>query len=150
MDYSLREQAVDSLRLRLKTSRYLMALYSSRGDTRTDVLYGALDMCRTFAWLDDDRRPLDCNGPTNRLFARFRDQDLQRPIIEHFERVARRQRRRIAIREADTALTFGELWDGVSGLAETLAAETKPGDLIGILLPACPMFPLAVDRKSVV
>ena len=51
---------------------------------------------------------------------------------------------RIAIREADAALTFGELWDGVSGLAETLAAETKPGDLIGILLPAGPMFPLAM------
>jgi len=39
---------------------------------------------------------------------------------------------------------FAELWDGVSGLAETLSAETNPGDLIGILLPACPMFPLAM------
>src|SRR2546425_2565819 len=121
-----------------------MALHSSRSDTRTDRLHGALEMRRTFAWVEDDRRPLDWNGPANRLFTRFRDQDLQRPIIEHFERVARRQRGRIAIREADTALTFGELWDGASGLAETLAAETKPGDLIGILLPACPMFPLAM------
>ena len=121
-----------------------MATHSSQADTRTDVLHGVLDMFQTFAWLEDDRRPLDWNGPANRLFTRFRDQDLQRPIIEHFERVARRQRGRIAIRDADTALTFGELWDGVSGLAETLAAETKPGDLIGILLPACPMFPLAM------
>jgi len=121
-----------------------MALHSTRSDTRTDLLHGALDMFRTFAWLEDDPRPLDWNGPANRLFTRFRDHDLQRSIIEHFERVARRQRGAIAIREADTALTFGELWDGVSGLAETLAAETKPGDLIGILLPACPMFPLAV------
>jgi acyl-coenzyme A synthetase/AMP-(fatty) acid ligase len=101
-------------------------------------------MFRTFAWLEDDRRPLDWNGPADRFFTRFRDQDLQRPIIEHFERVVRRQRGRIAIRDSDTALTFGELWDGVSGLAETLAAETKPGDLVGILLPACPMFPLAM------
>ena len=121
-----------------------MALHSSRGDTRTDLLHGALDLSRTFAWLEDDRRALDSNGPANRLFTRFRDQDLQRPIIEHFERVAGRQRGRIAIRDADTALTFGELWDGVSGLAETLAAETQPGDLIGILLPAGPMFPLAM------
>jgi hypothetical protein len=30
-------------------------------------------------------------------------------IIEQFEPVARRQRGRIAIRDADTALTFGEL-----------------------------------------
>jgi acyl-coenzyme A synthetase/AMP-(fatty) acid ligase/thioesterase domain-containing protein/acyl carrier protein len=121
-----------------------MALLSSRVDTRTDLVHGALDSFRTFAWLDDDRRPLDWNGPANRLFTRFRDQDLQRPIIEHFEHVARRHRGRIAIRAADTTLTFGELWDGVSGLAQTLAAETKPGDLIGILLPACPMFPLAM------
>src|SRR5213592_23648 len=121
-----------------------MALDSSRGDTRTDLPQSAPDMPRTFAWLEDDRRPLDWNGPANRLFTRFRHEDLQRPIIEHFERVARRQRGAIAIRAADTALTFGELWDGVSGLAETLEAETKPGDLVGILLPACPMFPVAM------
>jgi non-ribosomal peptide synthetase component F/thioesterase domain-containing protein/acyl carrier protein len=121
-----------------------MAQRSSRGDTRTGLPDGSLGTFRTFAWLEDDRRPLDWNGPANRIFTRFRNHDLQRPIIEHFERVARRHRGRIAIREANTALTFGELWDGVSGLAETLAAETKPGDLIGVLLPACPMFPLAM------
>ena len=121
-----------------------MALHSTRSDTSTDLRHDALDMLPTFAWLEDDRRPLDWNGPANRLFRRFRDEDLQRPIIELFGRVARRQRGAIAIREADAALTFGELWDGVSGLAETLAAETKPGDLIGILMPACPMFPLAM------
>jgi non-ribosomal peptide synthetase component F/thioesterase domain-containing protein/acyl carrier protein len=118
-----------------------MTPHSTGGDT---LLRGALDTLPALAWLADDRRPLDWNGPADRAFTRFRDQDLERPIIEHFERVARRQRGRIAIRDADTALTFGELWDGVSGLAETLAAETKPGDLIGILLPACPLFPLAM------
>ncbi len=118
-----------------------MAPHSRGGDT---LLRGALDTFRTFAWLADDPRPLDWNGPADRLFTRVRDQDLQRSIIEHFERVARRQQGRIAVRDAETALTFGELWDGVSGLAETLGAETKPGDLIGILLPACPMFPLAM------
>ena len=111
------------------------------GDTR---LRGALDTFPTFVWLADDPRPLDWNGPVDRPFTRVRDQDLQQPIIEHFERLARRQRGRIAVRDANTALTFGELWDAVSGLAETLGAETKPGDLIGILLPACPMFPVAM------
>src|SRR6185436_8788879 len=47
-------------------------------------------------------------------------------------------------RDTNTALTFGELWDAVSGLAETLGADTEPGDLIAILLPACAMFPLAM------
>ena len=101
-------------------------------------------MFRTFAWLEDDPRPFGLERARESALYAFPDQDLQRPIIEHFERVARRQPGAIAIREADTALTFGELWDGVSGLAETLAAETEPGDLIGILLPACPMFPLAM------
>src|SRR5947207_1637831 len=99
-----------------------MAPQPSRADMRSDPLRGALDMDRGFAWLEDDRRPLDWNGPADRLFTRFRDQDLQRPIVEHFERVVRRQRSRIAIRDADSTLTFGELWDGVSGLAQTLAA----------------------------
>jgi acyl-coenzyme A synthetase/AMP-(fatty) acid ligase/thioesterase domain-containing protein/acyl carrier protein len=87
---------------------------------------------------------LDWNGPATRLFTRFRDQNLDRPIIEHLERVARRHRNRIAISDANTALTFGELWEAVSGLAETLAAGTEPGDLIAILLPVCPLFPIGM------
>src|SRR5262245_9780209 len=99
---------------------------------------------RSRAWLADDPRPLDWNGPTDRPFTPFRPEALDQPIIDQFERLARQHRERIAIWDADAALTFGELWDGVSGLAETLAGSTKPGDLIGILLPAGPMFPLAM------
>ena len=99
---------------------------------------------RSRGWLADDPRPLDWNGPTDRPFTPFRADALDHPIIDHFERVARQHRERIAIRDAGATMTFGELWDGVSGLAETLAANTNPGDLIGILLPAGPMFPLAM------
>ena len=95
-------------------------------------------------WLEDGKYPLDWNGPTGRIFTRFRDEDLDRPIIDHFERVALRHRNRIAVTDSDTSLTFAELWDGLSGLAETIAAETGPGDLIGIVLPTCSMFPLAI------
>ncbi len=115
-----------------------------RGETRTGLEDRAPDTFRPFAWLEDDRRPLDWNGPVARPFTRFCDEQLQRPIVEQFERVARRQPRRIAIREANTVLTFGELWNAVSGLAETLAADTAPGDLIAIVVPACPMFPVAM------
>lgn len=110
--------------------------------SRVDVLTPS--DARSRAWLADDPRPLDWNGPTDRPFTPFRADALDQPIIDHFERVARQHRERIAIRDAGATLTFGELWDGVSGLAETLAANTKPGDLIGILLPAGPMFPLAM------
>jgi non-ribosomal peptide synthetase component F/thioesterase domain-containing protein len=95
-------------------------------------------------WLEDGKHPLDWNGPTGRIFTRFRDDDLDRPIIDHFERVTRRYPNHIAVTDSETSLSFAELWDGLSGLAETIAAETKPGDLIGIALPTCSMFPLAI------
>ena len=103
-----------------------------------------LCVARMPAWLDDDRRPLDWNGPVDRLFTRFPDSALDRPIIDHLEHAARLHRNRIAIRNAEAALTFGELWHGLNGLAETLAADSATGDLIGILLPTGPMFALAM------
>ena len=95
-------------------------------------------------WLEADPRPLDWNGPSARGFRAFRPEDLDRPIVELFERVARRSPYRLAMCDADTSITYGQLWDGFSGLAETIAAETAPGELIGILLPASPMFALAM------
>jgi acyl-coenzyme A synthetase/AMP-(fatty) acid ligase/thioesterase domain-containing protein/acyl carrier protein len=95
-------------------------------------------------WLDDDPRPLDWNGPTGRPFTRFRDEDLDRPIVELLERVARRYPHRTAVTDSETSLSYAELWDGVSGLAEAIAAQTRPGALIGIDLPACSMYPLAM------
>ncbi len=96
------------------------------------------------AWLNDDPRPLDWNGPVDRGFTRFGAEALDRPVIETFESVALRHRERIAIRDGRATLTFGEIWDGVSGLAETLAGQTQPGDLIGVLLPAGVWLPLTM------
>jgi amino acid adenylation domain-containing protein len=95
-------------------------------------------------WLEDGKHSLDWNGPAGRDFTSFPDEDLDRPIIHHLERVACRYPNRIAIADSDTSLSFEQLWGGLSGLAEAIAAETKPGDLIGILLPAGSMFPLAM------
>jgi non-ribosomal peptide synthetase component F/thioesterase domain-containing protein/acyl carrier protein len=113
-----------------------------RGDTST------LPEFENLEWLQDARRPLDWNGPISRPFIEFGlrsgEEDLDRSIIDHFERVARRHPDRIAITDSDTSVSFAQLWDGLSGLAEIITAETRPGELIGILLPACPMFPLAI------
>ncbi len=114
------------------------------GRSGTGRAHPAAAEFESLEWLADGQHPLDWNGPTSRIFTKFRDEDMDRPIIYHFERVARRHRNRIAITDSDTSLSFAELWDGLSGLAETIAAETKPGDLIGIALPACSMFPLAI------
>ena len=116
---------------------------SARSAGRSSA-YAAAAQCERLEWLEDGKHPLDWNGPTGRIFTRFRDEDLDRPIIDHFERMARRHRNRIAVTDSDTSLSFAELWDGLSGLAENIAAETKPGDLIGIVLPTCSMFPVAI------
>ena len=100
--------------------------------------------CKDLKWLEDGKYPLDWNGPTDRIFTRFRDEDLDRPIIAHFERIARLHPNRIAVTDSDASLSFSELWDGLSGLAEKIAAKTEPGDLVGIALPACSLFPLAI------
>ena len=91
------------------------------------------------AWLGDDRRPLDWNGPVDRPFTPFAEEDLDRPIVELLGRVARRQPDRIAVSDPLMSLTYGRLWDGLSGLAEAIAAETDPGELVGVLMPASPL-----------
>ena len=116
----------------------------SAGRKEASRAYAAGAEFNSLEWLEDGKHPLDWNGPAGRIFTRFRDEDLDRPVIEHLERVARRHPKRIAVTDSDTSLSFEELWDGLSGLAETIATETKPGDLIGILLPTCSMFPLAI------
>ena len=95
-------------------------------------------------WLEDGKHPIDWNGPTSRIFRNFHHEDLERGIIDHFECVARRHRNRIAVTDLDTSLSFGQVWDLASGLAEIITAETKPSDLIGISLPTCSMFPVAI------
>ena len=95
-------------------------------------------------WLDDGQRPLDWHGPPNRIFTEFPDEDLCRSIIAHFERVTRRFPNRVAVTDSDTSLSFAEVWDGLSGLAEQIEAETKSGDLIGIMLPTSSMFCVAI------
>jgi amino acid adenylation domain-containing protein len=116
----------------------------SAGRSEASSAYTAVAEFKGLEWLEDGKHPFGWNGPADRIFTKFRDEDLDRPIIDHFEPVARRHPNRIAVTDSDTSLSFEELWDGLSGLAETIATETKPGDLIGILLPTCSMFPLAI------
>src|SRR5271155_1771626 len=56
-------------------------------------------------WLEEGKNPLDWNGPAGRIFTKFREEDLGRPIIDHFERVARQHRARIAVTDSDTSLS---------------------------------------------
>src|ERR1700722_20983131 len=86
--------------------------------SRARSAYLAAPTFESLEWLEDGMHLLDWNGPTGRTFTRFRDEDLDRPIIAHLERTARRHQKRIAVTDSDISLTFAELWDGLSGLAE--------------------------------
>ena len=109
-----------------------------------DQARGSAAQSAGLQWLEDDRRPLDWNGPTDRVFTPFREDDHERPIVAHFARVARRHPDRLAVTDAETSFSYAELWDGVSRLADAIATETKSGDLIGIALPTCAKSPLAM------
>ncbi len=108
---------------------------------RTD---NQLSECQRFIWLDAGARPLDMNGPTRRPFRRFRCEGLDQPIIAHLEQVALREPHRVALSDSQSTLTYQQLWDGLSGLAQSIAARTQPDDLVGILLSASIWVPLAM------
>jgi len=95
-------------------------------------------------WNDRSRFPLDWNGPTNRPFDPFPDESKARPIVELLERVVRRFPERIALCGPEVSITYAELWRVLTGLAERIAAATAPGDLVGILVPVSPEFPIAM------
>lgn len=96
------------------------------------------------AWLTQDGRALDWNGPADRPFTPFQAADLDVPIVEHFERIARLNPYRIAVRGPGPPVTYAQLWDGFTGLAESIERRTAGGELVALLLPATPMFALAV------
>lgn len=95
-------------------------------------------------WNDRSDFPLDWNGPTNRPFDSFPDESKARPIVELLERVVCRFPERIALCGPEVSITYAELWRVLNGWAERIAAATAPGDLVGILVPVSPEFPIAM------
>lgn len=95
-------------------------------------------------WSDQSACPLDWNGPTNRPFESFAAESKACPIVELLERVVRRFPERIALSAPDGSVTYGELWRVLSGWAGQIARATAPGDLVGILVPVAPQFPIAM------
>jgi amino acid adenylation domain-containing protein len=95
-------------------------------------------------WIDQSDIPLGWNGPTNRPFDPFAAESKARPIIELLEQVVRRCPRRNALWSPGGPVTYTELWRAAAGCAEQIAASTAPGDLVAILAPAAPQFPIAM------
>jgi amino acid adenylation domain-containing protein len=95
-------------------------------------------------WNDRSEFPLDWNGPDNRPFDPFPDESKARPIVELLEQVVGRFPERIALFGPEGSITYAELWRVLTGWAERIAAATAPGDLVGILAPVAPEFPIAM------
>lgn len=95
-------------------------------------------------WTDQSDFPLDWNGPTHRPFDPFAPESKACPIVDLLERVVRRFPQRIALWGPEAPVTYAELWRAVNGCAEQIAATTVPGDLVAVLAPVSPQFPIAM------
>ncbi|MEJ0027116.1 MAG: AMP-binding protein [Rhizomicrobium sp.] len=96
----------------------------------------------TAPWLDRSNYPLDWNGPVARAAAA--EIDLTRPIFELFAETALRHPDRIALDDGARSLSYAETLAAARALARRLARETAPDDLVGILLPSCCDFTVAM------
>jgi len=95
-------------------------------------------------WTDQSDFPLDWNGPTHRPFDSFGAESAACPIVELLEQVVRRSPRRTALLGPEGSVTYAELWRVLSGCAEQIVGATAPGELVGILTPVSPQFPIAM------
>jgi amino acid adenylation domain-containing protein len=95
-------------------------------------------------WLGDSLHPLDWNGPTARPFTSFGPDALDRPIIEHLRETCEGHADRLALTDRGRSITYAQLWAAVNGLAEQIAAGSRPEELIGILMPPSALFPVAI------
>src|SRR5262249_34412513 len=95
-------------------------------------------------WDDQSNFPLDWNGPVHRPFSAFPDASKARPIVVLLEAVVNRFPDRIAFCGPSGSMTYAELWRALSGWAEKIAGTTAPGDLVGVMAPVSPAFPIAM------
>ena len=98
----------------------------------------------TLHWNDQSALPLDWNGPDSRPFEPFPDGSKARPIVELLEQVVSRFPERIALSGPEASITYAALWRVLTVWAEHIAGATVAGELVGILAPVAPQFPLAM------
>ncbi|HWD28004.1 MAG TPA: AMP-binding protein [Rhizomicrobium sp.] len=94
----------------------------------------------TAPWLDRSNYPLDWNG-TARATEPF---GAHRPVFECFRHVACQHPSRVAIDDGTVRLSYAQVLDRATALAHRVADETAPDDLVGILLPSCADFTIAM------
>ena len=95
-------------------------------------------------WLARANYPLDWNAPEGRAFVPFAHDNLERPVIDLFAEQADRHAARPAVDDGTERLSYAELSERMKKLAARIAARTRPGDPVGVLLPASADFSAAM------
>ena len=95
-------------------------------------------------WTDQSPLPLDWNGPIHRPFTPFPSESKAIPIANLLEQVVHRFPQRTALLGSEAPVTYAQLWRAASAHAEQIASVTIPGDLVAILAPSGPQFPIAM------
>lgn len=103
-----------------------------------------MDQRLTQPWLAQAHYPLDWNGPGERAFPAFGAEWVSRPIIDLFMAQVRLHADRLALDDGVRRLTYAETLERVTRLGAAIEAATKPGDLVGILVPASVDFPIGL------
>jgi amino acid adenylation domain-containing protein len=94
---------------------------------------------------EQQERPVDFGGPDDWPFEPFPREAIERPAIERFWAIARRCADRLAVRDLEKSLTYGELADQVRRLAGAIrqGAGAREGP-VAVLLPNDASFPTAL------
>lgn len=95
-------------------------------------------------WRSGSGYPLDWNGPVERAYDVFSDDDKERPIISLFERVVQKHPEVIALQGIGPAMAYRSVWRQAQRLARELATTTTANELVGIYLPASAEFAISM------
>jgi amino acid adenylation domain-containing protein len=87
---------------------------------------------------------LDWNGPVDRPYDVFSNDDTQRPIMALFERMVQRHPDTIALQGSGPPMTYRALWMRAHRVGQELSIKTSPGQLVGIYLSASAEFAVAI------
>lgn len=95
-------------------------------------------------WFAAVPAPLDDDGPKTVPFTPFQAGWVERPALELFAAMVARHPDNFACEDADTALTFAEVWAASRRLAATIDSEVAAGAPVGVLLPNQASYAVAV------
>lgn len=87
--------------------------------------------------------PLDLNGPTV-PFRRFREDWIDRPVLDLFQSAAEEFQDRVACEDLAGHLTYAQVWAACRRLSHRIDASVPAGQPVGILLPNEAAYPVAI------